>query len=179
MVLRWIKRHLPTAKQLKQHKSLRWMAKWMEKRPYLWEMHKHSVAGGVSVSLLVAFVPLPLEMVLAAFLAIVFRVNLPVAVLSTWLTNPITFIPANYLIYKTGQFFYNGQDAFLSGKFQFQWRNLGETWPQLLSWLGNAGKMYLIGFPIVSLSAAILGYTAVYLVWTLYEKISSLRRKKK
>ena len=117
------------------------MAKWMEKRPYLWEMHKHSVAGGVSVSLLVAFVPLPLEMVLAAFLAIVFRVNLPVAVLSTWLTNPITFIPANYLIYKTGQFFYNGQDAFLSGKFQFQWRNLGETWPQLLTWLGNAGKM--------------------------------------
>src|SRR3990167_10837505 len=102
MVFKWLKKKLPSAKKIQKEKKLRWLAKWLKKRPYLWAMKKHIVAGGVAVSLLIAFIPLPVQTVLAAILAILFRVNLPVAILVTWFTNPVTFIPANYLIYKTG-----------------------------------------------------------------------------
>lgn len=46
--------------------------------------------------------PIPAQMLLAAAGAIVFRVNLPVAVAATWLTNPLTAAPALWVAYEVG-----------------------------------------------------------------------------
>ncbi|MFS9598796.1 DUF2062 domain-containing protein, partial [Klebsiella variicola] len=53
-------------------------------------MNRHSVARAMAVGLFAAFIPIPLQMLLAAILAIVVRGNMPIAVSLVWLTNPIT-----------------------------------------------------------------------------------------
>ena len=39
-----------------------------------------------------AYIPLPIEMLLAATLSLLLRANLPVAVLLVWVSNPLTWI---------------------------------------------------------------------------------------
>lgn len=176
----WIKNKLSTLqRKIQNHKSLYWMENWLKSHPSLWKITKHSVAGGVAVGLFVGFIPLPVQMVLAAVLAIVVRVNLPVAILSTWIIYPFAFLPANYLVYKTGEYisYTNHGTTSPIKKLTFDWHNFHQTYNSLLEWLGSVGKLYLIGFPIVSVSIAFFGYLTVFLVWTFYEKF--VQRKKK
>ena len=65
------------------------------------------VADGLAIGLVVAFLPLPaLQMSTALFFTWIFRKNHWVAMLATWVTNPLTFIPVNLLSYWIGLFFY-------------------------------------------------------------------------
>jgi uncharacterized protein len=61
---------------------------------HIWNLDNLSLAGGVSLGLFVAFTPtIPFQMLLAAIGAILLRVNLPIALLACWITNPLTALP--------------------------------------------------------------------------------------
>lgn len=172
MSFSWIKRKLDALqKEIENHKSLYWMESWLKNHPYLWKTTKHSVAGGVGLGLFIGFIPLPIQTILAAVLSVFIRVNLPIAVLATWIINPFFFIPANYVIYKTGEFVINARHktGYPIPKFTLDWHHLS-SYSDLVAWFRSVQKIYLIGFPIVSLGTAIAGYLIVFLVWTLYEK---------
>ncbi|MFW6343056.1 MAG: DUF2062 domain-containing protein, partial [Halothiobacillaceae bacterium] len=68
----------------------------------LWHLNRRSVSGGVAVGLFSAFVPIPFQMVLAAGLAILLRVNLPLSVVLVWITNPITIVPLLWVANRIG-----------------------------------------------------------------------------
>ena len=73
-------------------------------QPRVWHFSKKSVAGGVALGLFVAITPtFPFQMLLAALLACVFRVNLPVALLMCWTTNPLTLPLLYWTEYKMGE----------------------------------------------------------------------------
>jgi len=57
-------------------------------QPMVWHLNRRSVAGGVAVGLFVSWVPVPLQMLLAAVLSAVLRVHVPVSVVMVWFTNP-------------------------------------------------------------------------------------------
>jgi len=60
----------------------------------LWHFDARSLAGGVSLGLFIAFTPtIPFQMILACLGALYFRVNLPIALLACWTTNPLTAAP--------------------------------------------------------------------------------------
>ncbi len=62
--------------------------------PQVWKSDKRSVAGGLAVGLFTAFTPtIPFQMLLAAAGAILFKVNLPLALAACWVTNPFTAVP--------------------------------------------------------------------------------------
>lgn len=62
--------------------------------PKLWRSDKRSIAGGLALGLFTAFTPtIPFQMLLAAGGAILFRVNLPIALAACWVTNPLTAVP--------------------------------------------------------------------------------------
>ena len=48
--------------------------------PNLWHLHRRSVAGGVAVGMFCGLIPGPFQMIGAAIMSVLFRVNLPVAV---------------------------------------------------------------------------------------------------
>jgi hypothetical protein len=70
--------------------------------PDLWHLNRRSAAGAFAVGLFMAFVPLPFQMLLAAGGAILFRVNLPLAIALVWLSNPITMPPLFYFCFRVG-----------------------------------------------------------------------------
>ncbi len=51
---------------------------------------------------MIGLLPIPGQTILAVLGALLLRVNLPVAAISVWITNPITFAPIFYLAYKIG-----------------------------------------------------------------------------
>jgi uncharacterized protein len=99
MSLRWLKKILPNRAEIKSKVP---GGKNLLNNPKIWHFNRRSVSLGFAIGMLVAFIPLPFQMVIAAFLAILLKINLPTALAATWVSNPLTFLPFNYLIYKTG-----------------------------------------------------------------------------
>ncbi len=101
MPRRLIKKHLPDPEKIRQHRYIRIFGGLLHD-PNLWHLNKRSVSGAVSVGLFCAFIPGPFQMLIAAALAIFFRVNLPISVVLVWITNPLTIPPMFYFAYRVG-----------------------------------------------------------------------------
>lgn len=106
-------------------------------------------------------------MLSGALLAIVFRVNLPVAVFTTLYTNPLTIVPLYVLAYEYGAVLtgaHNGGLANLAPP-ELSWDN----WlTPLLVWLESMGRPFFIGLPMLGLTLALLGYVTARLLWKLW-----------
>lgn len=94
---------MPDEKKLKQHKSLSWLGSHLHD-PNLWHLTRKSVSRAFLVGLFCAFLPIPLQMILAAVLAIFIRSNLAISVGLVWITNPLTMPPIFYFTYVVGDF---------------------------------------------------------------------------
>ncbi len=181
---RWLKKWLPSRSSMQQNENTRWLSKWLHHHPYLWTLNRRTVAKGVAAGLLVAFVPIPVQLILASVVAFLIRANLPIAILSTLVTNPFTFVPINLLIYHIGIFITGEnimQNAPAFHALEFHWGNLGLVWQEIVTWLGSLGKSYLIGLGILSLSASITGFLLVHLFWriSVWIHLHSRRNRKK
>jgi uncharacterized protein (DUF2062 family) len=71
----------------------------------LWRNDKRAIAGGLSLGLFIAFTPtIPFQMILATGGALLFRVNLPIALAACWMTNPLTALPVYMSAWKLGKY---------------------------------------------------------------------------
>ena len=147
--------------------------------PNLWHLNRHSVAGGVAVGAFAGIMGGPIQMITAAILSLLFRVNIPVAVATTWYTNPITGVPITYLAYKIG-IFVTGQSGKPLSHFTFDWanRNWLEAIPLFFNWLIQLGPSFVVGAFILALILAALGYALVRILWRIYLVIHWRRRQK-
>lgn len=163
MPKRFIRRLLPADDSIRNHKHLKIFGKLLHD-PNLWHLNRYSVAGAFAVGLFCAFLPMPFEMVVAAFGAIILRVNLPISVALVWLSNPFTWVP----IYGTGYLF----GAHLLGLHAVHLRDITLEW--LLKqfgplWLGNV---------LLGVIVAILAYGVVRGLWRI-KVIRDWRRRGK
>ncbi len=145
----------------------------------LWHLHRRSVAGGVAVGLFTGLLPAPFQMLSAAIFAILFRVNLPVAVFTTLYTNPLTFVPLYVAAYHLGALLlgYQGVMPGIAGEFEVtHWRN----WiPEFIDWLSALGMPLLVGVPVLGLLFAVTGYFVVRGLWRLHVVRQWRRRKER
>jgi uncharacterized protein (DUF2062 family) len=74
-----IKRYTPDPAVLKEHKHLRHLGSLLHDEN-LWHLNRRSVSGGVAAGLFWAMIPMPMQMLAAAFSAVVLRINLPISV---------------------------------------------------------------------------------------------------
>ena len=70
--------------------------------PTFFSVSRRSVAGAIWIGVFIALIPLPGQTLLALLAAMALRVNLPVAGITTWITNPITMVPFFYWEYGLG-----------------------------------------------------------------------------
>ena len=66
----------------------------------LWGIRRRTVVPAFAIGLFVAFMPTPGHTLTGALLALGFRVNIPVAALATWVSNPLTMGPMYYFAYR-------------------------------------------------------------------------------
>ena len=138
----------------------------------LWHMNRRSVAGGVAVGLLSGLVPGPTQVFSATILSVFLRVNLPVAVFTTFYTNPFTIVPLYIAAYQLGAWVTGKRNAGPPAPLSLQDRSISEWVPALGDWLMSMGKPLAVGLPLFGVALAIAGYFAVrggWRLWVLWE----------
>jgi uncharacterized protein (DUF2062 family) len=158
MPRKFFRRFLPDHREVREHRLLKVFGSLLHD-PNLWHLNRRSVAGGVAVGFFCAFVPVPSQMLLAAAVAIVARVNLPLAMTATFITNPVTMAPMFFLAYKLG--------AALLGlphrPFHFE---------MSLHWLGSElaaiWAPFLLGCLVLGTLSGAAGYLTVRGLWRLH-----------
>lgn len=153
----FFKRILPPHHEFREHRQLQVLGEILHD-PNIFHLTRRSTAGGVAIGLFFAFLPFPGQMLVAALAAIYFRVNLPLAVVLVWVTNPITIPPIFFLAYKTGTLILNEPVRQIAFEFSLHWlrEKLVDIWQPLL-----------LGCLIFSTLASITGYTTIRLLWRL------------
>ncbi len=161
---KFFRRHLPSHDAIRQTRWLRPFGRWLH-HPNLWHLHRRSVAGGVALGLVCGLIPGPLQMLSAGVLAVFLRVNLPVAMVTTLYTNPVTILPLYALAYEYGAFVighHNGGATVAQNFPSVTWSNWFTVLPH---WFASLGKPFAVGLPLLGITLSILGYIVVRVVW--------------
>lgn len=149
------RRFMPRPETLQRNRSLRFLGKWLHD-PNLWHLNRHSVAKAVFIGFAVAFVPLPVHILLAGTLAVWWRANLPLSLAGVWISNPITIPAQFYVAYKLGSSLLRQPPM----AFDFQLS---------LNWLGSefthVWQPLLLGCLLCGLAVGLAGALAVRILW--------------
>lgn len=95
---RYFKRITPDKARLQKHKMLRPIAHWLA-NPKIWHFNRKAIALGVAIGFFFGSLPIAGQMLLAAIVAVMWRANMPMAIVATWISNPVSmpfFYTANY-----------------------------------------------------------------------------------
>jgi uncharacterized protein (DUF2062 family) len=129
--------------------------------PRLWHLNRHSTAGAVAVGMFCGLIPGPFQMASAAAACVVFRVNLPLALFTTFYSNPLTIVPLYFVAYVIGILIVGGElrgfaDPPEMGDMAFA------AWAmELLHWSMGLGKPLAVGLLILAVALSVGSYFAV------------------
>lgn len=146
---------MPDPKALQKHKYLQVFGKLLDK-PNLWALNRKSAPGSFAVGLFVAWIPMPFQMVAAAGLAILFNVNIPVAVALVWITNPLTMPFMFYMAYLFGAWMLGHPTE----SFHFE-----ASWQWIESSLTTIGPPFLLGCLVLGVISALVGFFVIKSLW--------------
>lgn len=151
----FIKKYMPDPHKLKDNKSLQFLGPLIHE-PNLWHLNRHSVTKAFAIGLFWTFIPMPFQMVAAAFCALRLNANLPLSVVTVWISNPVTMPPIFYSQYLLGAWLLDIPPS----PFEYQ---LSFTWLK--------SKIYEIGIPLYlggilfSVFFSTLGYYLINWLW--------------
>lgn len=150
-----IKSWFPAYDSVRGHRGLRMLGPRL-RAPDLWHMNRRSVAGAFAVGLFVAFLPIPLQMVVAAAIAIWVRVNLPISVLLVWVSNPLTMPPIFYTAYTIGRWILDVPPRSFRVEMTLEWfsNDLLTIWKPLVT-----------GSLVLAIVASLSGYLIIRVLW--------------
>jgi len=115
----------------------------------------------------------PLAQILfAVVFAVLLRANLPVAVVSTLVTNPFTFAPIYFLAYRLGAALLGEapapiSEADLDTDIETTVSGVLDYGRFLLEQVVTLGKPLMLGLVVLASGAALLGYALIMLLWRL------------
>ncbi len=172
---RYLKKYLP------DHQTIRdnpWLKPFESSllHPRLWHLNRHSAAGAVAAGLFCGLIPGPLQMIGAAICALIFRVNLPLAMLVTLYTNPFTIVPLYLAAYGIGRFATGEINGFIAPP-AFTAGDLVAWTGAMQTWMLAVARPLGIGLLILASSLAALGYAATRAALRVY-LIAAWRRRR-
>lgn len=140
--------------------------------PRLWHLNRRSVAGGVAAGLFCGLIPGPFQMLGAGLCAVLFRVNLPIALVTTLYTNPLTIVPLYLVAYALGNLVLTGTPgpawATLPAAPEFALSAPGAWLSAMAGWVQALGKSLVLGLILLASLLALAGYGAVRLAWRIW-----------
>ena len=179
-----LKAWLPNPQTIKDNRWLRWMGPALH-HPRLWHFSRKGIAMGLALGIFFGLLIPVAQMPLAAGAAIAMRANLPMAVASTLVTNPVTFGPVYYGAYHLGKAIL-GQSpvsdeqasAVLDKNHKPVPENLSirERFVRSLRYLTTVGKPLVVGLAILATASGVLVYFLISAIWTLRVRWVRARR---
>ncbi|MGH1426870.1 MAG: DUF2062 domain-containing protein [Arenicella sp.] len=151
---RKLRRKLPKKHEIENTPSLS-MFKSFWKRPELWAMNRNSLPLGIAIGIFCAFMPMPFEMVLAAFLAIALGGNVIFAISFVWISNPFTWIPLYTPCYWIGTKIFRIEPIAIT--------NMSSL--RINAELGYHYAALWVGCTLVGLTLAFLSYFTLKVIW--------------
>jgi len=159
----WARGHVPTRETIEANRLLRPVAHRILV-PALWRFTRRSVPRGVALGIVTGILFPFAHMPLAAIFALPVRANVPVAVGTTLLNNPVTIPPLWWAAYHVGHWVLRldhdvpGHPLVTNVKAHVGW----------LHWLvAQGGPPTIVGLVLIAVSLSVISYAATSLIWRL------------
>ncbi|MGI9235996.1 MAG: DUF2062 domain-containing protein [Woeseiaceae bacterium] len=122
----------------------------------LWGIRRRCVVPAFATGLFIAFLPFPGHTLMGALSALALRINIPVAALSTWVSNPLTMGPLYYFAYRLGVNILNIPQKPFNFELSIDWvtHTFVSIWQPML-----------LGSVLLGIAAAVVGYVGLDLLW--------------
>ncbi|MEO9133080.1 MAG: DUF2062 domain-containing protein [Sphingomonas sp.] len=157
----WARSHVPTREKIEANRLLRPVAHRILV-PALWRFNRRSVPRGVALGILAGILFPFAHMALAAVLALPLRANVPTAVGTTLINNPITFVPIMATAYQIGHAILRMDHAVPGHPIA---ANINAN-AGLLHWMvSQGGPATIVGLLVMALALSLVGYVATSLIW--------------
>lgn len=158
----WVRRNLPRREDMEKN---RWIRPFAHRvlRPELWRFTRRSVPRGVALGTLVGIIIPFAQILFAAILALPVRANVPVAALTTFITNPFTTPFVWVAAYEVGSFILR-IDALTYGRpidTAVHTTDVGS----MMQWLTGAATITAFGLVVMGVVLAAIGYVGSALGW--------------
>jgi uncharacterized protein (DUF2062 family) len=127
--------------------------------PLLWHINRRACSAAVALGISCAFIPVPFQMLIAAVLAIWFRVNILVAVPMVWISNPVTMGPMYYFCYLVGVEMLGLEQQGFHFELSFKW---------LFDGLAAFWQPFLLGCLVVGVICSLAGFLLIRILWRLH-----------
>lgn len=179
MPRKFFRRFLPHGDEVRGRWYVAWAGGWLS-HPDLWCLRRDSVAGGVAIGLFAGLIPGPFQMLGAALLAVPLRKNLPVALITTLYTNPLTIVPLYVLAYGYGRLLLGSPNSQSDVKtFDWDWSDWSGSARAMIDWMLSLGPPLALGLVALALTLAAVGYFAVQLAWRAYVTVQWRARRRR
>jgi len=162
---RWVGRNMPTRESMERNRFIRPFGARVL-RSELWRFTRRSVPRGVALGALVGIIAPFAQILFAALLALPVRANVPVAALTTFITNPFTTPFIWIAAYQVGKFILRIDAATFAQPMTtaVHTSELG-SWIQ---WLTGAAPITAFGLVVIAVVTAALGYVLSAFGWRLW-----------
>lgn len=168
MPRKFFKRFMPSVEKVRQVRVLHLFGDALF-HPGLWHLNRRSAAGGVAAGMFCGLIPGPLQMLGAGIAAMIFRVNLPVALLTTLYTNPITIVPLYLVAYRIGSLVLGATGGHPpEPPPDWQWSAQWASIEALGHWAMGLGAPLALGVFLLACLLAGAGYVVVRVLWNIH-----------
>lgn len=124
--------------------------------PHLWVIRRRNVVPAFALGLFIAYLPFPGHILTACLLAILLRVNMPVAALTTLVGNPITFGPMFYVAYEVGRRLLREPPQPFEFELSFDW---------VFSRFIDIWQPLMLGCVLLGAILSLIGFITLDLLW--------------
>lgn len=145
--------------------------------PDLWHINRRSAARAVAVGFFCGLIPGPLQAFAAILLCLLVRANFPIAVVTTFYTNPFTIVPLYVVAYEYGSLFFPGATP-ISELALPRPTGFMDYGPALVHWMAELGKPLALGLVLLALTLAATGWIVVRLAWRCHAVWAWRRRSR-
>ncbi len=172
-----LRRLVPDRERVQSNRWLRWLGPGLL-HPRLWHFSRRGVAIGVALGVFFGLLIPVAQIPFAAGMAVALRANVPAAITSTLVTNPVTFAPVYVLAHRLGSSLL-GEDNPPPAEIAEALAAAPVVPPDTVSpaevgwWRGvwngvmALGKPLLLGLSILAVSAGLLSYGVIMLAWRI------------
>jgi uncharacterized protein (DUF2062 family) len=175
-VRRWRDR-LPTPEQLRASRWLAWLGPALF-HPRLWHVSRRGLALGVALGVFFGLLIPIAQIPVSAAAAVALRANVPAAVASTLVTNPVTFGPVYYTAWRIGSRVLGDGAAAAPPEMAETPAPADEpAWRRALQRVLVVSKPLLVGLALIATACGLLTYFAISWLWIL--KVWWTRRRRR